>query len=362
MRKKQLLLVGFIILLLTGPSTMASQPLEMDVVLSDDAYHYKYFADGLHDWNYIEWWYFNFFDAEKDIQVIFSYSIVDPDNYTSLAQAGVTAIVFTPEGIIQETDTFPTDMFSASYEQADVQIAHNTVEVIDVDTYRIIGSIGDGRISWDLTYVRQAGAWFGGDREQIGVLPWEQMSWLIYMPGAYVTGEIQVNNQTYVVDNVPGYHDHNWGEWVPSNVMFNWAQYFEPGLTLDLGDFPDKPAGTLSIEYLGDRTTFSKEQYRLVHTRWEFDPRIFRFFPVESWLLAMNETKMLVVSMKALDTEALQVEIPFSFIPNTIIFEQTARYKGGLWEKCQDGKWEALVLFNGKGFKEYTARKWVTVE
>ena len=75
MRKKRFLSGALVFLLIIGSSAFAFHSPEERVLLSDDAYHYRYFEDGQHDGNYIEWWYFNFFDAVQDIQIIFTYSI-----------------------------------------------------------------------------------------------------------------------------------------------------------------------------------------------------------------------------------------------------------------------------------------------
>lgn len=357
MRKKRFLSGGLVFLLIIGSSAFAFHSPEERVLLSDDAYHYRYFADGQHDGNYIEWWYFNFFDAVQDIQIIFTYSIVDPGNRSGLGQAIVGAVAYTPQDIVNEMDIFSTDRFFASYDQADVQIESNAIQVIDSDTYRILGSVGDGRLSWDLIYVRQADSWFGGNREDVGLFPWEQMSWLIYMPGAYVSGEVHVDGQSYILNNAPGYHDHNWGEWIPSNALWNWGQYFEPGLALEIGDFMCRPAGIMSIEFQGDRTVFSKDQYHLIHTRWAFDEENRKLFPVRTWLYAENDTRGLLLGMKAHETEALRMKTPFP-LPDVIIYEQAAHYVGRLWKKNSHGEWELLVSFSGDGFKEYTGRKW----
>lgn len=42
------------VLLLVGPSVCALAAPEADVLLADDAYHYRLFADGQHDGNYLE--------------------------------------------------------------------------------------------------------------------------------------------------------------------------------------------------------------------------------------------------------------------------------------------------------------------
>jgi len=129
MRKSQLVLSGLVFLLIIGSSTFAFDARVEQVLPSDDAYHYRYFADGQHDGNYVEWWYFNLF--AEDIQVIFSYAIMDPENYTGRGTAIVGAVAYTPQGIVNEPDVLLMDMFSASYDHADVQIEANTIEVID---------------------------------------------------------------------------------------------------------------------------------------------------------------------------------------------------------------------------------------
>ena len=144
MRKRQFVLSGLVSLLIIGSSAFAFDALGEQVLPSDDAYHYGDFADGQHDGSYVEWWYFNLF--AEDIQVIFSYAIIDPENYTDLGMAAVGAVAYTPQGVVNESDFFSTDTFSASYDQADVQIESNAIEVIDSDTYRIVGSIGDGQL------------------------------------------------------------------------------------------------------------------------------------------------------------------------------------------------------------------------
>ena len=277
------------------------EPSEAPVCLAgvspaDDAYHYSDWRDGNHDANYIEWWYFNLYDQTSDIQIIFHYSIINPDNILDFGVTGVGATVFTSEGIISEMDTFSTDLFYASEKVPYVNIGEgdiNIVEVIDKGDYHIVGCIAEGRIKWDLIYTPQTAPWFGHDREKVGHWNWEQMSWLVYMPGAHVTGKVVIDGETYCVDHAPGYHDHNWGEWVPFNVLWNWVQYFEPGIALEVGDFRFRPVGVVSIEAAGQRTVFEKDEYALFHTKWEFDFEHRKWFPVVTWLLAENEKKAL---------------------------------------------------------------------
>jgi hypothetical protein len=47
----------------------------------------------------------------------------------------------------------------------------------------------------------------------------------VYMPRASVSGSMTVDGRRYRLRGARGYHDHNWGEWIPGLVTWNWAQY-----------------------------------------------------------------------------------------------------------------------------------------
>lgn len=362
--KKGLLVFMCLLMLMAFYSSVAAVS-SSKAAPSDDAYHYKYFRDGKHDANYIEWWYFNFF--AEDLQAVFHYSIINPDDYLSRGMTGVGVVAYTPEGIVEETDWFSPDLFFASCDKADVKIPDadpfpNFIEVNDNGTYHIVGHIGEGyRFSWDLTYEPQMDPWFARERENVGLFPWEVMSWLVYMPGALVRGSIVIDGRTYLINSVPGYHDHNWGEWFPTNALWTWAQYFEPELKLafEMGDFRSKPVGVLRICFDGGGTVFEKEEYSVLHTRWNYDLENQKWFPANTWVYAENETTRLLIRLKTLDSKAVLTPLKMpSFLPEVIIYEQTAGFLGQLWKKNEAGQWKPLVSFNGKGFKEYTALKW----
>ena len=364
--KTILVLAGLLLLSPLGPSRAILSCAEVD--LSDDAYHYGLFRDGKHDANYIEWWYFNLIDEASGIQAIFHYSIFNPDNILNFGKTNVGANIFTPQGIFHESDSFPTDSFWASDSEphvkignADFQIGNedvNFIEVIEHNTFHIVGSIGNGRISWDLYYEPQIAPWYAADRQHVGRRPWEHMSWLVYAPGAYVTGEVVLDGEKYHVQQASGYHDHNWGEWIPFNALWNWVQYFEPGLALEVGDFRYSPVGVVGIEFAGVKTVFEKDEYSLFHTKWTSDPENRKWFPRVSWLLAENEDKRLIVRIQTLATETLglPIELP-PILPEMILYEQTAFYSGQLWHKNQKGTWDSAVKFQGSGFKEYSVLK-----
>jgi hypothetical protein len=174
------------------------------------------------------------------------------------------------------------------------------------------------------------------------------MSWLLYMPRAHVTGTLTVNGHTYNID-CPGYHDHNWGEWNFQAVIWNWAQYSQPGLEFDLGDFVGNPNGRASLDIAGQRVVFSKDQYNLVHTKWAFDPLDNISYPVQSVFTAAKGDLKVTIVMDVQKTAPLPTGPP----PSLVIYEQPSHFSGTV--TIHDGWFPLSIPFDGNGFKVYTA-------
>jgi len=181
------------------------------------------------------------------------------------------------------------------------------------------------------------------------------MSWLVFMPRARVTGRIVVDGGTYQVD-AAGYHDHNWGEWIPPDAMWNWGQYSDARTVFDMGVFIGQPVGLASIAVNGSRVVFTPRQYSLVHTAWAWDAANRVLYPTASRLTADNGTTRLVVTMRVLATQPLRGDLPPP-LPDVIVYEQTAQYDGRVWTRDPAGQWALAQRFRGPGFKEFTAKR-----
>ena len=315
-----------------------------------DAYHFKFWQGSPYNAAYTEWWYFNLYDAKDDLQAIFTYQVIDPLNLTSFGASQIAALVYQGNKIVADAGFYPLALFTASYSAANVSVGANTISVAGPNTYVIAGSSLDGRLSWNLYYDRDAASWFAADRSNVAPLPWEQMSWLLYMPRAHVSGTLTVDGHGYKID-APGYHDHNWGEWNFATVSWNWAQYSQPGLSFDLGDFVGNPNGKASINVGGKRVVFAANQYKLVHAKWAFDQGNNLSYPIESVFTAENESQgvKVRVEMNVQKTEPLRSGPP----PSLVIYEQPCRFSGRI--TLQD-QWRPVEIpFEGNGFKEYTA-------
>jgi hypothetical protein len=325
----------------------------------DDAYHFAAFADGRHDGNFAEWWYFNLVDPDHGVQAIFTYAVIDPAQRTRLGMASVLAVVYAAGGPLQEGAYLPPDSFAGSADQADVTVgeglpAGGRIEVIGDGRYRITGTVsGTHSIAWNLVYSRRSQPWFAADQRQVGWLPWERMSWLVYMPSASVSGSMTVDGRVYRLREARGYHDHNWGEWIPGIVTWNWAQYSDARVRVAVGDFPNVAEGTVGVDFHGRQTVFTKPQYWITHTAWKFDATNKQWFPTTSWLWAANESMILGVRFEARETVPIVPPLDSPLRP--LVYEQTADITGALWGRTPQGDWRLLTSFTGPGFKEYTS-------
>jgi len=322
---------------------------------ADDAYHYPAWRDARHDAFYTEWWYFNFHDPRAGVDCIFSYFVTNPEDIGGLAQVQMVAVAYTAAGTVTAIDRHPAADFAADDRQADVRIGGNSARVDADGRYHITGVSHDGRLAWDLEYVADSVPWFGGDRMPVGRLAWEKMSWLVQMPRARVTGTVTIDGRPHAI-RATGYHDHNWGEWIPADGTWNWAQFSSPRLALEVGDFIGKPIGVVALDLDGARTVFTPDQYSLVHTRWGWDRVNRLFFPTESLLTADNGALRLEVTLRALKTEPLRGDLPRP-LKDLIIYEQTARYDGVVrgWVA---GEWRVRAWLRGMGLKEWTGKKY----
>ena len=339
-------LVSAAALLVAG--IFGSRHAPAQVTEADDAYHFQYWEGTPENALYTEWWYFNFYDQKDDLQAIFTYQIIDPLNLAGIGGGQVSAVAYQGSNTITEYVPVPLSSFQTSYAAANVAAGTNTVTVQDANTYVVSGSSPDGRMSWNLTYIRLADSWLAAQRVAVGGPAWEQMSWLVYMPRAQVSGTFTLDGTTYQLDCI-GYHDHNWGQWNFLNVQWNWAQYAQPGLTFDLGDFPGNPNGRARINVAGHEFLFAASQYTLTHTKWAYDSQNQLPYPTESLFTADNGTVQLSMKIAVQKTEPLASGPP----PALVIYEQPSHFTGLL--KSSNGSAPSLS-FEGDGFSEYTGK------
>ena len=326
---------------------LAGAALADTIAPSDDAYHLRNWSGTPALSAYTEWWYFNVVDTTQNLQAVLVYYIANPDQLgTGGSAANMVAIVYTPGAVTPEADPYPVTSFHASYSAANVTLGGNSIHVAGANTYVLTGASLDGAVSWNLTFTRQATSFQGFNAAELGAAPWEKMSWLVYMPRAAVSGQLTANGVTYIV-NGSGYHDHNWGEWLPKDVLWNWAQYSQSGFWFDIYDFINESNGLAQVSVNGTTFAFSKSQYQLVNSQWIYDPQHHLSYPTQTTVTADNGSQQLQVVMNV--TQTAPLTYGFTAASQSTIYEQAVTYSGAVTANS------ITLPFSGRGFKEYTA-------
>lgn len=177
-----------------------------------------------------EWWYFDaHLDDGAKLVVAFHLKPI-------MAVAGpmvpmVTINLDLPDGRSFERRLIaPADQFAAATDTCDVRIGTNTF-VGDLRTYRIRAAVEE--VSVDVELVGQVPSWrpgtghfyFGDGAER------KLFAWLPSVPQGAVTVTYTVDDETHTTTGI-GYHDHNWGDTVMSELMHDW--YWARG---QIGDY-----------------------------------------------------------------------------------------------------------------------------
>lgn len=164
---------------------------------------------------YYEWWYF---DGLLDDGTVIVAALSDNFPYGSGTRAVILDI--TPRGKATKRvfKTF-TDPGSFSKEKADTKIGPHSFSG-DLSTYHIVIDATDtGGIGVDITVKSQIAPY----RPATGYITagGKYFAWLVAVPNGEITG-------TMIIDGIrtkihgSGYHDHNWGDASPSDLMDNW--------------------------------------------------------------------------------------------------------------------------------------------
>jgi hypothetical protein len=178
------------------------------------------------------------------------------------------------------------------------------------------------------------------------------------MTGAEVTGQITVNGESYDVEAVRGYHDHNWGQWLFFGTMWDWAQVSRPeeGFSLDQGNiwFPG-PQTVIGVHYRDEIIEFKSPDCTITHLRWEFDPFYNIMYPVKSLVVANNSEYRLAYTIEVKKVGPMSFLVPPT-LPFTDMFicEFVSDFRGGLYKKRGRRGYKRIYRFNQGGFSEYT--------
>jgi hypothetical protein len=325
------------------------------VTSQDNAYHFPQYLGKPHTFWYTEWWYFNFFDSKNNIAGMLTFAVFNPSNIDQLGIASLTVgIVRSSEHDYIEpvVEYIHLDKFSASTETADLTLAGNTLTVINDETYRVSAKSNDGRITFNLTY-RQADTPQYFIRQERGDY-WNMNSWLNYMPSAFVDGEVILNGEVLKIERAAGYHDHDWGMWKVYKETWNWAAVSIPEeeISFDVVFQAAFQKSTSYFRYKELRLYLPQENFKLTQNAWLAWKDKWKY-PTQMTFECEDDTGCYKVQVNWTVLDTLTIwKYPL------IVFEQTALFEGGLYEKI-DGNWQLLCSLRSHGFCEYTG-KWLS--
>jgi len=353
-------MLGSLILLVLCPlgalCDSSDSGIEIEATLKDDAYHY--FPNGINDEIFAEWWYFN--GVSDDVQFLFSYFLIDPDNASGMRKIQVLAVVLEDLPLIC---LYNGEEFTASHDRPYVAIDGREMFALDNTTYQVMGSCPDtmtgSPIVWNLTYESLAAPSFGMPVPiHVGHINGSWMQWLSYMPSAKVTGTIRFGNISRDVDAI-GYHDHNWGRWLFNDPQWNWAQVSTPEdeFSLTLGDVIGSERNTnISVKYEGESIIFGQEGQAVInYDEFAFDQTTASVYPTTYKVSAENGKYGLKMRIDVLKNVPLFVSYPEP-LPSYMIFEQVSAFDGKLSD--ENG---TIYQFEQMGFSEYTTHQLHTI-
>lgn len=230
--------------------------------------------------SWYEWWYFKLYDQKSETPFFFLYGVTNPWDYESKNKVSRSFVSF---GNFKEKwwveKNFPVSQFKASKKVMDVQVS-SVNGVIERSAFgHIIGEYNGQKhdIKWDLKITPD---WkFNAMGWTMDVSWSSNIFWYPAQASMFVSGIIEADGKTYVLENAPGYQDRNWGKsfpqwwaWIVSNQFKN-----SPGTVLaGGGGLPDVvtkfkiPIFVLGLRHQGKEYSFRLNDGDLVRMKIAF--------------------------------------------------------------------------------------------
>jgi hypothetical protein len=329
---------------------------------------------------YNEWHYFNIIDEKQHISIVCSFKLNGALN-TSEVLFGF----HTDDGTSNASPkAHPLSIAKYSSHTPDVTIANSTVRLTPKG-YSVHIVSDDGSKALDALFIPEAEPSpdyiFSGFSPVYGGIT----NWLVASPKMEVNGKLTVDGKKYILNNVRGYHDHNWGYWNWDDLGWDWGQVTETTkcsngnvigkYSLNFGNFTDANHTRLSKPVLNLWSnqeivaSFSGKHMQIEHSNFvnvDIPLNPGTILPAGSFPLPLNTN--ISASSKTGDhlnikfttepgnSSPLPVPVPMIdssghiIIKYRLIWEMYGTYK-------VDGKIKGKpISFTSNGFMEYVAR------
>jgi len=366
-----------------------------------DAFNYYNYKDGVGDFVYNQLWYFNFLDdkgttdTSDDIAGVAAYGLANPENLlTGGAITNSFGMIIRDQNQGSSFPIFSEDFdptipgnFKASetFEPGpgfELENPGGTIDVITPDHYHLTGQVvkEDKEIQWDLHYKRSLGQpwrpWVEWPvPETLGIIP----AWINYhmqMANAVVNGTFYVrdgeNETTYELVNAKGYHDGFFSEFVFSIFEWNWLDFKQDNLSIQLL-YPHSPVyscndgwetctpGNLRVVYNNGveekeynfyrRCDWDKNEIVISYGNKAVDPAYPDVeYPTEVNITAVDENgNILDLHWSLVRYMIVYFDIPDPFF-DTVTFEIIADFTGTFYEAST----ETHIPINGPGWADWS--------
>ena len=326
---------------------------------------------------YNEWHYFNVIDEEQNLSFMTTLKLSgDIYDYIPFNSSVATVILSysTLDGEYFTGDIYPIIPAEVEYssETPDVRINSSTVTLTE-EGYHVHVESADSQTVFDAMFKP-----FTEPSPLFTAAPYEPyrvINWLVASPKMKVNGTLTTSigtaqEKTYTLENVRGYHDHNWGYWLwQDDIGWDWGQASESKNHLDGND-----VGKYAFCFGNVTNNNHTESRGAVLNVWKNKKKIARFedreiqikhygmtapipefpsnsFPLVTVLTAYSgeDSMSIIFSTENVTPIPIPIGIPILTDKYLVIWELTGTYEVSGYI---DGK---PVSYTSKGFMEYVA-------
>lgn len=377
MRTRSIIITIVAALLLLSAASNAVYAKEQGSLINElakiDSFHPPKIGDPI-NMMYNEWHYFNVIDEEQNLSFMttlkLSGDIYDPIPFNS-SVATVVLSYSTPDGDYLTGDIYPITPDSVEYssEIPDLRIYSSTVTLTE-EGYNVHVKSADGQTEFDAVFKPFT------EPSPLFIAPFEPgrvVNWLVASPKMKVNGILTTSKgtaleHTYTLENVRGYHDHNWGYWLwQDDIGWDWGQASESKNHLngnDVGKYTFCFGNVTDNEHTESRGAvlniwknkkiiagFEDEEIQIHHYEMITLPQIpelhNNLFPLVTVITANDGENSMSIRFSTEDVIPIPVLVGVD--KYLVIWELTGTY---VVNGCIDGE---PVSYTSKGFMEYVA-------
>jgi len=179
----------------------------------------RYHWNGTED-PFFEGWYYKLTEPGTGESFFFIYGVQNPATPAQATSGGFVYVEHSDGDY--EFDLLPLGEFQASKKVCNVTIGESHATETHID-----GAVGPGShvITWDLD-IDILSEW----GNTMGILtnkPLIPVNWYVNALSSRISGTIVWRGKEYVIEDAPGYNDHNWGPIFPASWLWSQANGFD---------------------------------------------------------------------------------------------------------------------------------------